>query len=155
MTFEHIWQKKRNTNPARGLLNRVECVCECAIAGSADVLWFGQCFWRTHRSRGSWHPPFPDAFHLPVTLLMGLKKSFQRAIHVWWSYWFSPPSSLDVSFHRSTFRSLCIKLRCHYFSMWMHQHLATSTCLWPIPRPLCISQVVTIFQLWKSQLIFS
>lgn len=38
---------------------------------------------------------------------MGLKESFQRAIHVWWSYWFSPPSSLDVSFYLSTFSSLC------------------------------------------------
>lgn len=27
-------------------------------------------------------PRLPDAFHLPATLLMGLKKSFQRAVPV-------------------------------------------------------------------------
>lgn len=155
MTSEHVWQKKkRNENPARGLLNRVECVCECAIAGSVDVLWFGQCFWRTHRSRGSWHSLFPDAFHLPVTLLMGLKKSFQRAIHVWWSYWFSPPSSLDVSFHRSTFRSLCTAA----LSLLLDVNAPTLGNFhlpMTIPHPLCISHVATIFQLWKSQMIFS
>lgn len=37
-----------------------------------------------------------------------------------------------------------VQLRCHYFLTWRHQHLATATCLLAIPRPLCISHVVTI-----------
>lgn len=77
-------------------------VCSvCCVAVSVEVQRLGQCCWRTHRSR---HSPFPTAFHLPVTFLMGLKKSFQRAIHVWWLYWFffhlsSLPLFPSLSFH--------------------------------------------------------
>lgn len=41
---------------------------------------------------------FLTAFHLLFTSLMGLKKSFQHTIYVWWLYWFSfPPFSLSLS----------------------------------------------------------
>lgn len=109
-------------------------VCsDCSVAGSAEVLWFGQWFWRTHRSR---RPLFPAAFHLPVTFLMGLKKSFRRAIHVWWLYWFfsslfSLPLCPSLSFQLSLSSHIIIPswLECAYSCQ-----LPLASCHSSIPR---------------------
>lgn len=75
----------------------------CCVVNREQGLgqWLSQCCWRTHRSQ---HRGSPTAFHLSLAFLMGLKKSFQHAIHVWWLYWFffplsSLPLSLSLSFH--------------------------------------------------------
>lgn len=90
--------------------------------------WLSQLYWRTHRSQ---HAGSPTAFHLPLAFLMGLKKSFQRAIHVWWLYWFSfPLSSLPLLPSLITPSPVC-----HPLLTQVHIQLHAPSCLLPFVQP--------------------
>lgn len=87
---------------------------------------------------------FLTAFHLLFTSLMGLKKSFQHTIYVWWLYWFSFPSFRSVSLILPPSPPFSpLQTAFLYWLKWPHccllQYLQPVTfvcCYWlPISRP--------------------
>lgn len=148
-------KETRRRNPARGSLNRVKyasvcvivCVCVClracvcALAGSVVVVCFGQCFWRTRRSRRSslMHFTSQSLYWWGLRSHFSVQFMFDEAID------FLLPSLLWKFFYLSIFSCLC----CQYFLMWN---------AWPLPLVYCHSSHSALQKgdnlliFWQSQI---